>query len=97
MIETASEEESMLFSFDILRRGTEWLGLREFPKVTIKDVAKYADVGVGTVSRVLNNNSHVDPSTTRQRVLSAMKELGYVPNHARRLSTGTSDLVTVIH
>jgi len=69
---------------------------RNFQKVTIKDVAKYADVGVGTVSRVLNNNSHVDPST-RQRVLSAMKELGYVPNpHARRLSIGTSDLVTVI-
>ncbi|HOQ39572.1 MAG TPA: LacI family DNA-binding transcriptional regulator [Fervidobacterium sp.] len=69
---------------------------RAFQKVTIKDVAKHANVGVGTVSRVLNNNSHVDPST-RQRVLSAIKELGYIPNpHARRLSTGTSDLITVI-
>ncbi|MGC8901903.1 MAG: LacI family DNA-binding transcriptional regulator [Fervidobacterium sp.] len=65
-------------------------------RVTIKDVAELAGVGVGTVSRVLNNSPHVD-TLTRQKVIEAIKALGYVPNpHARRLSTGESNLVTVI-
>ncbi len=65
-------------------------------RITIKDVAEFAGVGVGTVSRVLNNNPHVD-SKTRQKVLDAIKKLGYIPNpHARRLSTGESNLITVI-
>lgn len=65
-------------------------------KVTIKDVAKYAGVGVGTVSRVINNSPHVD-TKTKIKVLEAIKILGYTPNpHARRLSTGTSNLITVI-
>ncbi|MEN3042261.1 MAG: LacI family DNA-binding transcriptional regulator [Fervidobacterium sp.] len=69
---------------------------KKFQRVTIKDVAEYAGVGVGTVSRVLNNNPHVD-AITKQKVLDAIKKLGYVPNpHARRLSTGESNLVTVI-
>lgn len=69
---------------------------RKYQRVTIKDVAEYAQVGVGTVSRVLNNSPHVD-ETTRERVLEAIKNLGYMPNpHARRLSTGSSQLVTVI-
>jgi LacI family transcriptional regulator len=69
---------------------------RSFQRVTIKDVAEYAKVGVGTVSRVLNNSPHVDQHT-RQRVLEAIKVLGYFPNpHARRLSTGSSQLITVI-
>ena len=69
---------------------------KKYQRVTIKDVAQYAQVGVGTVSRVLNNSPHVDV-LTKQRVLAAIEELGYVPNpHARRLSTGSSELVTVI-
>lgn len=69
---------------------------RKLQRVTIKDVAEHAGVGVGTVSRVLNNNPHVDVAT-KQRVMDAIKRLGYVPNpHARRLSTGESNLVTVI-
>lgn len=69
---------------------------RKLQRVTIKDVAEFAGVGVGTVSRVLNNNPHVD-ATTKQKVMDAIKRLGYIPNpHARRLSTGESNLVTVI-
>lgn len=54
--------------------------------VTIYDVAKQANVGVGTVSRVLNNNPRVSPET-RQRVLSVIQSLNYRPSPvAQRLS-----------
>ena len=46
---------------------------------TIKDVAKRAGVSPMTVSRVLNNASNVKPST-REKVLEAVEELGYVPS-----------------
>ena len=52
----------------------------------IRDVAKYAGVGVGTVSRVLNDHPFVSDAT-RQKVLDAIAELDYTPNSiARRLS-----------
>ena len=47
--------------------------------VTIKDVAKYAGVGVGTVSRVLNGEKSVGEET-RQSILSAIEALNYTPN-----------------
>ncbi|NWF71291.1 MAG: LacI family DNA-binding transcriptional regulator [Chloroflexi bacterium] len=56
---------------------------------TIKDVAILAGVGIGTVSRVLNNSQQVSPKT-RERVLAAIQELGFQPNRvARQLSRGT--------
>ena len=64
--------------------------------VTIRDVAKRAGVGVGTVSRVLNDNPSVR-KTTRQKVLDAIAELDYSPNPiARRLSLGKTLTVAVI-
>ena len=63
---------------------------------TIKDVAKYASVGVGTVSRVLNDNPSVSEET-RQKVLIAIDELDYRPNPiARQLSTGRTLTIGVI-
>jgi DNA-binding LacI/PurR family transcriptional regulator len=56
---------------------------------TIRDVAKEAGVGVGTVSRVLNNSPQVSPDT-RERVLEAIRFLGFRPNKAaQQLSQGT--------
>ena len=46
---------------------------------TIKDVAKYAGVGLGTVSRVLNNGASVNPEK-RKKVLEAVKALNFTPN-----------------
>jgi len=52
---------------------------------TIKDVARAANCSIKTVSRVMNNEPHVK-EPVRQRVLEAVKALGYVPNiSARRL------------
>ena len=64
--------------------------------VTIADVARLAEVGHGTVSRVLNDRANVDPGT-RARVLAAIKELDFVPSPtARRLSLGRTQTVAVI-
>jgi LacI family transcriptional regulator len=48
-------------------------------KPTIRDVAKSAGVSVGTVSRVLNAHSKVQPGL-RQKVQKAIADLGYSPN-----------------
>ncbi len=52
-------------------------------QVTIKDVAKYADVSPSTVSRVINDNSCIS-AETRQLVREAMNKLGYHPNEIAR-------------
>jgi DNA-binding LacI/PurR family transcriptional regulator len=63
---------------------------------TIRDVAKKAGVGLGTVSRVINNSPLVSEAT-RKRVLQAIDELNYVPSPtARRLSLGKTLTIAVI-
>ncbi|MEW5869902.1 MAG: LacI family DNA-binding transcriptional regulator [Chloroflexota bacterium] len=65
-------------------------------KVTIIDVAAEAGVSYGTVSRVINNDVHVK-AETRQRVLNAMQNLGFVVNRqARSLAGGRSNSVGVL-
>jgi LacI family transcriptional regulator len=54
-------------------------GFMEKTKVTMKDVAKYAGVAIGTVDRVLNNTGFVS-GKKRQLVLEAIQALNYVPN-----------------
>ena len=46
---------------------------------TIHDVARRAGVASITVSRVINNSGYASEDI-RQRVLAAVKEMGYVPN-----------------
>ena len=63
---------------------------------TIRDVAKRASVGVGTVSRVLNDSPSVR-EVTRQKVLQAIAELDYSPSPiARRLSLGKTLTIAAI-
>ena len=47
--------------------------------VTIYEVAQKAGVGIGTVSRVLNNSTQISPAT-RARVLQVIDELNYQPH-----------------
>ena len=47
--------------------------------VTIKDVAKAANVSISTVSRVTNNAPNVSPQV-RKRVLRVIAKLGYTPS-----------------
>jgi len=50
---------------------------------TIHDVARVAGVGIGTVSRVINNSPGVKPAT-RTRVLTTIAQLNYRPNPIAR-------------
>jgi len=64
--------------------------------ISLVDLARHLDLSVGTVSRALNGHSKVR-NATRQRVLLAAREIGYVPNPlARGLSSGKSGLVGVL-
>ena len=51
---------------------------------TLDDVAKAADVSTATVSRCLNLPERV-AKTTLDRVLKAVKDLGYTPNFGARV------------
>jgi LacI family transcriptional regulator len=64
--------------------------------VTIADVARLAEVSLGTVSRVLNHNPTVRPAT-RKAVLAAIAELGYRPNiNARNLRSQRTRVIGVL-
>ena len=64
--------------------------------VSLRDVAKAAQVSVGTVSNVLNRPQVVAPMTL-VRVQEIIKELGFVPNgFARHLRSGYSRTLGLI-
>lgn len=54
-------------------------------RITLNDVAKAAGVSVSTVSRVLNRPEMVREST-RQRVLLAIDDLGYISRRSRTVA-----------
>jgi LacI family transcriptional regulator len=62
------------------------------------DVARHAGVSQTTVSHVLNNHMDIAiPEETRQRIQSAMQELGYVPDRgARSLRTQKTYTIAAI-
>lgn len=63
---------------------------------SVKDVADRAGVSVGTVSNVLNNPDRV-AERTRERVQSAIAELGFVRNDAaRQLRAGHSRTIGLV-
>ncbi|KAF1296177.1 LacI family transcriptional regulator [Enterococcus sp. JM4C] len=64
-------------------------------KATMKDVAKLAGVGVGTVSRVINGVRVKDG--TLEKVNRAIEELGYEPDiYARGMKTNRSNTIALI-
>ena len=65
---------------------------------TIKDIAKLANVSIGTVDRVIHNRGYVSPDT-KKRVKQAIKTLNYTPNiYARQLKLAKKyEDVRVIH
>lgn len=64
--------------------------------MTIKDIAKQANVSISTVSRVLNDEPGVKPAI-RKRVQKVIVETGYRPNQlARKLSKKDTNLIGVM-
>lgn len=61
----------------------------------IKDLAKLADVSIGTVDRVLNNRTGVAPAT-REKVLQLIKQTGYKKNLvASRLKLAKNKIIKI--
>lgn len=66
------------------------------PSITIREVAKRADVSTTTVSHVINKTRHVSEELT-ERVIDAMRELNYSPNSiARGLRLGNTRSIGVL-
>lgn len=64
--------------------------------VGMREVAERANVSTITVSRVLSGAAKVSPKT-RERVMKAVEELGYIPNHlARNFGLSRTPLIGVI-
>lgn len=51
--------------------------------VTIKDIAKLANVSHTTVSRALNNSPYINEET-KSKIMALAKELNYVPNYSAK-------------
>lgn len=65
-------------------------------KPNLRDVARHANVGTTTVSRVLNQHPNIAEST-RQRVTNAIEHLGYVPDmNARHFRLGRTHAVSAL-
>jgi LacI family transcriptional regulator len=65
-------------------------------EATIRDVARRAQVSVASVSRVLNRSDNVSEAT-RERIMAAVEELGYVPHAgARSLSLARTGAIGVV-
>jgi LacI family transcriptional regulator len=65
--------------------------------ITIRDVARQAGVSLSTVSQVLNGRPGYASPATRDRVLTAARELGYRPNAlARGLVTSRTGTLGVV-
>ncbi|HEY3549193.1 MAG TPA: LacI family DNA-binding transcriptional regulator [Propionicimonas sp.] len=62
----------------------------------LKDVARLAGVSAGTVSHTLNHPDRVT-GETRELVLEAIRQLGFVPNaHARALKSGANQVIGLV-
>jgi LacI family transcriptional regulator len=65
-------------------------------EATIRDVARHAQVSIASVSRALNGLGNVR-AETRERVIAAANELGYVPHAgARSLSLARAHAIGVV-
>ena len=65
-------------------------------KVSIRQLADYCGVSIGTIDRVLNNRPGVKKQT-RELVEKAIDELGYTTNHlAKSLSLGKTSSIGIV-
>jgi LacI family transcriptional regulator len=65
-------------------------------KITIKDIAKKADVSASTVSRVLNETLPVKKET-KEKIMKIINELNYYPDSlARSLRVGSTKTIGII-
>ena len=64
--------------------------------MTLEEVARLSKVSRSTVSRVVNNDPHVQ-AETRERVLQIITQVGYQPSAAARsLATGRTRVLRLV-
>jgi LacI family transcriptional regulator len=56
-------------------------------QATLAEVAHAAGVGIATASRAMNGGANVSPQTLK-KVETAIRQFGYLPNHAARILKG---------
>ena len=88
---------SFVFEFHFITFGTK---IKAIPvkrrKVTIQDVARYANVSAGTIDRVIHNRGRVSPEK-KKRVVEAIEKLNFNPNMlARTLALGRQFMVCAL-
>ena len=82
---------------EVQKRGMQVKKKESLRAVTIKDVAKKANVSITTVSRVLNNNDYFVSEQTKEHVLKVIDELNYRPNAlARGLHSSSTKTIGLI-
>ncbi|MEW9094507.1 MAG: LacI family DNA-binding transcriptional regulator [Clostridiaceae bacterium] len=65
--------------------------------ITIKDIAREANVSIATVSRVINNKEDGVSKETREKILQIMKKHNYIPSSiARGLVTKKTNIIGLI-
>lgn len=65
--------------------------------VTIKDIAKIANVSIATVSKVINEKTHDISAETVKHVESILESENYVPNHhARSIKTNETKTIGLV-
>lgn len=52
-------------------------------EITIKDIARFCNVGVSTVSRAINNHPDINPET-KKMIMDTIRRHGYIPNNSAR-------------
>ncbi len=64
--------------------------------MSIKYIAELAGVYISTISRLINNPPYVTQEK-REKILSIMAEINYIPNkNAINLSSGQSGIISVV-
>jgi len=70
---------------------------REVTRVTIKEIAKLANVSASTVSKIVNGKDENINPETRNRVLKVVKEYNYVPySFVKNMSNSKTFLIGVL-
>ena len=70
--------------------------MNKVKKITIQDVARYANVSVGTIDRVIHNRGKVSPDK-KKKVEEAIRKLNFNPNIlARTLALGSKFNIAVL-
>lgn len=66
-------------------------------RMTIKDIAKEANVSIASVSRVINNKSEGVSKETRERILDIIEKYNYIPSSlARGLVTKKTNIIGLL-